>query len=96
MEQNKEYRKDLWLFLGSVIVLLFILFTNYVHVNNWDNEVLLKMIDILTFPMIIIGSIVPLIVVYRFMIKKTQSRTLSMLTLFFSLFTAVIMGYTSF
>lgn len=69
---------------------------NYAYINNLENVVMYAVMELITIPMIIIGSIVPVVVVYRFISKKTQSRTLSMLAVLFSLVTAILMGYTSF
>ncbi len=93
---NKEYRKDLWLFMVSVIVLLYILFMNYAYINQLRNAVMIGLMELITIPMIIIGSIVPVVVVYRYISKKTQSRILSMLAVLLSLVTAILMGYTTF
>jgi heme/copper-type cytochrome/quinol oxidase subunit 3 len=93
---NKEYRKDLWLFIASVVVLLYILFMNYAYVNQLENVFMRGIMELVTIPMIILGSVVPVIVVYRHITKKTQSRTLSMLAVLFSLVTAILIGYTSF
>lgn len=92
---NKEYRKDLWLFIVSVIVLLYILFMNFAYINDINSVVMQGIMELITIPIIIIGSIVPIVVVYRFISKKTQSRTLSMLAVLFSLVTAILMGYLS-
>lgn len=94
-ETNKEYQKDLWLFITSTIVLLYLLFMNYAYINQLDNAAMIAIMELVTIPIIIIGSIVPIIVVYRFISKKTQSRTLSMLAVLFSLVTAILIGYTS-
>jgi uncharacterized membrane protein YesL len=93
---NKEYRKDLWLFIVSVIVLVYILFMNYAYFNQLEDSIMTGIMEFLTIPIIIIGSLVPVVVVYRYISKKTQSRTLSMLAVLFSLVTAILMGYTSF
>ena len=92
---NKEYRKDLWLFIASVIVLLYILLMNYAYANRLENVFMNGVMEFITIPIIIVGSVVPLIVVYRFITKKTQSRTLSMMAVLLSLVTAFILGYTS-
>lgn len=94
-ETNKEYQKDLWLFITSTIVLLYLLFMNYAYINQLYNAAMIAIMELVTIPIIIIGSIVPIIVVYRFISKKTQSRTLSMLAVLFSLVTAILIGYTS-
>jgi len=94
--KTKEYRKDLWLFIASVIVLLYILFMNYAYINQFNNVVLQGIMEFITIPIIVIGSVVPVVVAYRFISKKTESRTLSMLAVLFSLMTALLIGYTSF
>ena len=68
---------------------------NYAYINQLDNVSMIAIMELVTIPIIIIGSIVPIIVVYRFISKKTQSRTLSMLAVLFSLVTAILIGYTS-
>ncbi|MGJ8592309.1 MAG: hypothetical protein ACSHXF_07160 [Aquaticitalea sp.] len=96
MRNKKQYRIDLWLFLASTIVLIYILFMNYVFINKWENESLKAIMELISIPMILIGSIVPLIVVYRFISKKTESRTLSMLAVLLSLVTALLISYLTF
>ena len=87
---------DLWLFIGSIVVLLYILFMNYAYINNWDNTVLIAIMEFITIPLILLGCVIPVVVVYRHISKKTQSRTLSMMAILFSLLTAILMSYTTF
>ena len=96
MKNNKQYLIDLWLFIGSIVVLLYILFMNYAYINNWDNTVLIAIMEFITIPLILLGGIIPVVVVYRHISKKTQSRTLSMMAILFSLLTAILMSYTTF
>ena len=95
MRNKKQYRIDLTLFIASITVLLFLLFANYVRVNNWDKKGLSDFTEFLTIPMILIASIIPLAVVFRFISKKTESRTLSMMAVLFSLMTAILISYTT-
>ncbi|MEZ4792306.1 MAG: hypothetical protein R2783_02160 [Gelidibacter sp.] len=96
MKQSKQYRIDLSLFIGSIFVLLYILFMNYAYINGWDDPVLVGIMEFITIPFILLGCLIPVVVVFRYISKKTQSRTLSMLTVFFSLLTAFLIGYTTF
>ncbi len=68
---------------------------NYAYINDLKDDGLQGIMESITIPMILIGSVVPLIVVYRFILKKTESRTLSMLAVLFSLVTGLLMGYLS-
>ena len=96
MKNNRQYLIDLWLFIGSIVVLLYILFMNYAYINNWDNTVLIAIMELITIPLILLGCIIPVAVVYRHILKKTQSRTLSMMAILFSLMTALLISYTTF
>ncbi|MEO6347217.1 MAG: hypothetical protein ABIO60_04825 [Aquaticitalea sp.] len=93
---NKQYRIDLWLFIGSVLVLLYLLFMNYANLNKWENTVLIGILKLFTIPFILVACAIPMVVVFRFISKKTKSRTLSMLAVLISLVTAILIGYTSF
>jgi len=96
MKTNKPARIELWLFIGSFAVLLYILFMNYAYAEKWDHTVLIAIMEFITIPAILLASVIPIIVVLRFIRKNTQNRTIAILTLFFSLLTALLLGYTSF
>lgn len=95
MNQNKQYRIDLWLFLGSVTALLYILLMNIMNVKNWSNDAFRSLMEWITIPIFIMGAFIPLIVIFRFISNKTESRSLAVLSLLFSLLTAVLIGYTT-
>ena len=65
MKNNRQYLIDLWLFIGSIVVLLYILFMNYAYINNWDNTVLIAIMELITIPLILLGCVIPVAVVYR-------------------------------
>ena len=94
MKQNKQYRIDLWLFIGSIAVLLFLLLMNLMFDESGKNSFKAVM-EWITIPIFIMGAFIPLIVIFRFIMKRTASRSLAMLTLLFSLLTAVMIGYTT-
>ncbi|RXJ45891.1 hypothetical protein [Gelidibacter gilvus] len=94
MKQNKQYRIDLWLFIGSIAVLLFLLFMNLMFDESGKNSFKAVM-EWITIPIFIMGAFIPLIVIFRFIMKRNASRSLAMLTLLFSLLTAVMIGYTT-
>ena len=96
MENNKQYFIDLWLFIGSIVALLYILFMNYAYVNKWDNTVLIAIMELITIPLILLACVIPVIVVYRYITKKTASRTLSTMAVLFSLLTAFLISYMTF
>ncbi|HUH26749.1 hypothetical protein [Gelidibacter sp.] len=94
MKQNKQYRIDLWLFMGSIAVLLFLLFMNLMF-DDSGKEAFKSVMEWITIPIFIMGAFIPLIAIFRFIMKKYASRSLVMLTLLFSLLTAVMIGYTT-
>lgn len=93
MRNKKQYRIDLWLFLGSVAVLLYFLFMIYSHTIEWDNKKLKHLLEFMMVPIILLGCLIPVVVVYRFISKKTESRTFSMMAVLLSLVTAVLINY---
>lgn len=95
MKKSKPYRFDLWLFIGSIVVLLYILMMNLMYVKNWSNDAFTSLMEWITIPVFFIGTFIPLVVIFRFIIKKTDSKPLAILTLLFSLLTAVLIGYTT-
>lgn len=95
MIPNKQYKIDLWLFIGSITVLLYILIMNLMFVKNWSNDSFRSLMEWITIPIFIMGAFIPLIVIFRFISKKTESRSLAILSLLFALLTAVLIGYTT-
>ncbi|WP_027126896.1 hypothetical protein [Gelidibacter mesophilus] len=95
MKKNKHYRIDLWLFIGSITVMLYILLMNLMFVKNWSNDSFKALMEWITIPIFFIGTFIPLIVIFRFLTKKTDSNPLAILTLLFSLLTAFLIGYTT-
>lgn len=95
MGSNNRYGIDLWLFIASIIVLLYILIMNLMFVKNWSNEAFRSFMEWFTVPIVIIGSFIPLIVIFRYISKQTNSKALAALTMLFSLLTAIFMGYTT-
>ncbi|MBO3098039.1 hypothetical protein [Gelidibacter pelagius] len=94
MKQNKQYRIDLWLFIGSITVLLYLLFMNLMFEESGKNAFKAVM-EWVTIPIFIMGAFIPLIVIFRFIVKKSVSTSLAILTLLFSLLAAVMIGYTT-
>lgn len=94
MKKNKQYRIDLWLFIGSIAVLLYLLFMNLMFEESGQNAFTAVM-EWITIPIFVMGAFIPLIVIFRFIMKKTESRSLAVLALLFSLLTAVMIGYTT-
>lgn len=95
MKQNRQYRIDLWLFIGSITVLLYILIMNLMYVKNWSNDAFHSLMEWITIPVFIMGAFIPLFVIFRFISKRTESRSLAILSLLFGLLTAVLIGYTT-
>ena len=95
MKQNRQYKIDLWLFIGSITVLIYILIMNLMFVKNWSNDAFRSLMEWITIPIFIIGAFIPLVVIFRFISKKTESKPLAILSLLFSLLTAFLMGYTT-
>lgn len=95
MKRNKQYNIDLWLFIGSITVVLYILIVNLMLVKNVSNDSLRSLMEWITIPVFIIGAMIPLIVIFRMVSNKTESRPIAILSLFFSLLTAVLIGYTT-
>ncbi|MBA6153653.1 hypothetical protein [Gelidibacter maritimus] len=94
MKQNKQYRIDLWLFIGSISVLLYLLFMNLMFEDSGSNT-FKAIMEWITIPIFIMGAFIPLVVIFRFIVKKTVSTSLAILTLLFSLLAAVMIGYTT-
>lgn len=95
MTQNRQYKIDLWLFIGSITVVLYILIVNLMLLKNLSNDALRSLMEWITIPVFIIGAFIPLIVIFRLISNKTESRAIAVLSLFFSLLTAVLIGYTT-
>ncbi len=64
-------------------------------VKNVSNDSLRSLMEWITIPVFIIGAMIPLIVIFRMVSNKTESRPIAILSLFFSLLTAVLIGYTT-
>ncbi|MEO8773741.1 MAG: hypothetical protein ABI263_05390 [Gelidibacter sp.] len=95
MKQNKQYKIDLYLFLGSITVVLYILIVNLMLVKSLSNDSLRSLMEWITIPVFIMGAFIPLVVIFRLISNKTESRPIAILSLFFSLMTAVLIGYTT-
>ena len=95
MIQSRQYKIDLWLFIGSITVVLYIIIVNLMLVKNLDNESLRSLMEWITIPVFIAGALIPVIVIFRLIANKTDSRAIATLSLFFSLLTAVLIGYTT-
>ena len=95
MIQNRKYKIDLWSLIGSITVLLYIIIVNLTLVTILDNESLRSLMEWITIPVFIAGALIPIIVIFRLIANKTDSRAIATLSLFFSLLTAVLIGYTT-
>ncbi|OBX24868.1 hypothetical protein LX77_00102 [Gelidibacter algens] len=95
MKQNRQYLIDLWLFIGSITVLLYLLLMNIMFAKNWSNVAIEAIMELITIPILSAGAFIPLIVIFRIVLKRMFSRALAILTMLFSLLTAVLIGYTS-
>lgn len=95
MARNKQYRIDLWLFIGSVLVMLFILMMNLMFSESHDNKTFRNLMEWVTLPVFAIGICIPVVMVFRSIVKKTESKSLALLTILFSLLTAILIGYTT-
>ena len=96
MKQNRQYNIDLWLFIGTITVLLYILIVNVMFVKNWSNDSFSSLMEWLTIPIFLLGAIIPFIVIFRLISKRTESRGLAILSLLFALLTTVLTGYSKF
>ena len=63
--------------------------------QNGNNESFQSLMEWITIPIFIMGAFIPLIVIFRFITKRTESRSLAILSLLFGLLTAVLIGYTT-
>lgn len=63
--------------------------------KNWSNESFQYLMEWITIPVFITGAFIPLVVIFRFITKRTESRSLAILSLLFGLLTAVLIGYTT-
>lgn len=95
MKLNKQYRIDLWLFIGSIMVLLYLLLMTIMFDKDYSNTDLRAIMEMITVPIFGIGAFIPLIVIFRGISKKTESKSLAILTMLFSLLTAFLIGYTT-
>ncbi|TDU39923.1 hypothetical protein BXY82_1961 [Gelidibacter sediminis] len=95
MKTDKQYRIDLWIFIGSVIVLLYLIIMNIMFDNEYNSTVLRAIMELITIPIFTIGAFIPLIVIFRGITKRTESRSLAILTMLFSLLTGIIIGYST-
>ena len=75
--------------------MLYIIIVNLMLVKNLDNESLRSLMEWITIPVFIAGALIPVIVIFRLIANKTDSRAIATLSLFFSLLTAVLIGYTT-
>ena len=96
MKQDKQYSIDLWLFISSTIVFLYLLFMDYAVVNNWDNTAWGVITELTTIPMLFLGCVIPIVVIYRLITNKAQNRSLAILSMFFSLMTVAVIAYLTF
>ncbi|WP_299390741.1 hypothetical protein [uncultured Gelidibacter sp.] len=94
MKLNRQYRIDLWLFIGSVIVLLYLLLMNVMFDGENSNTALKSLMEVITVPVFSVGAVIPIIVIFRGISKKTEQKSLAILTMLFSLLTAFMIGYT--
>lgn len=94
MKLNRQYRIDLWLFIGSVIVLLYLLLMNVMFDRENSNTALKSLMELIMVPIFSIGAVIPILVIYRGISKKTEQKSLAILTMLFSLLTAFMIGYT--
>lgn len=95
MKRNKQYSIDLWLFIGSIAVMLYILVMNIMFSESENNDGFRDLMEWITIPVFIMGTIIPIIVVFRSIVKKTESNVLAILSILFSLVTAILIGYTT-
>ncbi len=95
MKENKQYKIDLWLFIGSITVLLYILIMNLMFVKNWSNNSFQSLMEWINVPVFIMGALVPLIVIFRLISQRTESRGLAILSLLFALLTTVLIISTT-
>ncbi|HXJ99229.1 MAG TPA: hypothetical protein VNJ50_10300 [Gelidibacter sp.] len=96
MNQNKQYKFDLWLFMACTMVLLYLLLINLMISKNWSNDVFNSLMDWMSVPIYSLGIILPIVVVIRLVLNKTQNRSLAVLSLLFSLLSFVFIGYSTF
>ncbi|TXE10882.1 hypothetical protein ES711_02980 [Gelidibacter salicanalis] len=95
MKADRQYRIDLWIFIGSVIVLLYLLLINVMFDNAYSNTNFKDTMEMITIFIFSVGAFIPLIVIFRGISKKTESKSLAILTMLFSLLTAFLIGYTT-
>ncbi|MEZ4803049.1 MAG: hypothetical protein R2797_09775 [Gelidibacter sp.] len=96
MKLTKQSKIDISLLIGSALALCYILFMQYAYLKKWDHTVLIAIMEFITIPIILIGCVIPIMTVFRFISKKTTNRTIAILTLFLSLLTAILMGYDTY
>ncbi|MBJ7879907.1 hypothetical protein [Gelidibacter salicanalis] len=95
MKLNRQYSIDLWLFIGSIMVLLYLLLMTIMFDKDYSNTGLRAIMEMITVPIFSIGTFIPVIVIFRGISKKTESKSLAILTMLFSLLTAFLIGYTT-
>ena len=93
MKLTKQSKIDFSLCIGSVLVLSYVVFMNYAAQRiDWHTSSWLEIMDLITIPVILMACAIPIVVVFRFISKKTTNRTIAILTLFFSLIIALLLG----
>lgn len=96
MTKNKQYKIDLWLFIGSITVMLYILVVNLLLLQNSESITVLRdLLEWITVPIFIMGTCIPIVVVFRSIVKKTESKSLAILAILFSLLTAILIRYST-
>lgn len=93
MNQNKQYKIDLWLFLICAAILLYLIITNFMLAKNQGNSTY-NTLENINIPIYIVGGLLPFIIITRFVVHKTKNRSLAILSLLFSLLIYVFIGFS--
>lgn len=86
---------DFWLFVASLVAFIYILFMNVAYAYQWDQVVLRAVMELITIPILLIAMSIPLVIIFRFITKKTKNRILAIITIFISLLTALFIRSVS-
>lgn len=94
MAQKTQKRIDLLLMISSMVVLLYLLTMNFMTLQEENNDFIQDM-EWLTISLFTIGAFIPILLVFRYIMKKIANNTFALLTLLFSLLTSILIGYTT-
>ncbi len=87
---------DIWLFVVSLITFAYILLMNVAYAYKWDQQVVLRgFMELMTIPVFLVAMAIPIVIIFRYITKKTKNIKLAIFTILVSLLTAIFIGFVS-